>query len=181
MTKDLREELETALRGRTCLVGVGNPDFGDDAFGTRLAEDLIRDGCSDVLAAGANPERFLSRINEGGFEHIVFLDAVEITAEPGSVVWLDALKLKAHYPQVSTHKISLGTLASYLEAQAGARVWLLGVKPASLRPGSGLSACVEKSMQVLRVLLKEIAGRSSGDNCPLPRPEFGADSICLEV
>ena len=39
---DLREALHERLTGRTCLMGIGNPDRGDDGFGVRLAE-AVRD------------------------------------------------------------------------------------------------------------------------------------------
>ena len=34
---DLRGQLEQTLQGRVCLMGVGNTEYGDDAFGVRLA------------------------------------------------------------------------------------------------------------------------------------------------
>jgi Ni,Fe-hydrogenase maturation factor len=37
---DLRQQLEACFQGRVCLVGVGNPDLGDDGLGVRLAEEV---------------------------------------------------------------------------------------------------------------------------------------------
>ena len=34
---DLRLQLERCFRGRVCVVGVGNVDWGDDGLGVRLA------------------------------------------------------------------------------------------------------------------------------------------------
>jgi Ni,Fe-hydrogenase maturation factor len=39
--RDLREQLERCFQGWVCLVGLGNADYGDDAFGVRLAEALV--------------------------------------------------------------------------------------------------------------------------------------------
>ncbi len=138
-----------ALEGSVAWVGVGNPDLGDDGFGVRLAEALAEDGRPRVVVAGTAPERWVEALASGGHSHVVFLDAVEIPGEPGSAVLLDAEAVEARYPQVSTHKISLGTLARLIGA-GGPRVWLLGVKPASLAPGAGLSAPVRKAVESLR-------------------------------
>lgn len=35
---DLLEQLAHWLSGKVCFVGLGNPDFGDDSLGLRLAD-----------------------------------------------------------------------------------------------------------------------------------------------
>ena len=49
--KDLRQQLAELLQGRVCLMGLGNVDCGDDGFGVRLAEDLLKAGVPDVVIA----------------------------------------------------------------------------------------------------------------------------------
>ena len=39
---DLRQQLNETLRGRVCIVGVGNVAGGDDGAGVRLAEGLLK-------------------------------------------------------------------------------------------------------------------------------------------
>jgi hypothetical protein len=73
---------------------------------------------------------------------------------PGTAVLLDAGQLAVRYPQVSTHTLSLGTLARLIEA-AGPRVLLLGVEPESLS-GSELSACVRTTVDAVCVILSEV-------------------------
>jgi hydrogenase maturation protease len=151
---DLRDDLRAALEGAR-LVGVGNPDLGDDGFGVRLAEALLEAGLPDVIVAGTSPESVLDEIAAEGRRNVVFLDAAEFPGEPGSAVLLDGAAVKARFPQVSTHKISLGTLARVIEDRSGARTWLLGVKPVSLRPGARLSSAVAGTLEILRDLILE--------------------------
>jgi hydrogenase maturation protease len=153
---DLRSELGDKLLGRVCLVGIGNLDLGDDGFGVRLAQDIQAAGYPDVVVAGTIPERWALPLAQGGFDTVVFLDAVHIPAEPGSVAFLGAGDLAAKFPQISTHKLSLGTLAEMIEATGRAKVWLLGTQPKTLLPGSGLSGAVGTTLEALKALLGEV-------------------------
>jgi hydrogenase 3 maturation protease len=170
---DLRHQLSETLRGRVCIVGVGNTAGGDDGAGVRLAEalandqrrtagaewplsrDALTDASREILVAGMSPERHLSRLAAGDFDAVLFLDAVECGALPGAVVLLDAAEMASRFPQVSTHRISLGLLAQMIEANGRTRVWLLGVQPASLKPGDRLSSAVATAVECLAGLLTE--------------------------
>lgn len=178
---DLREQLRSCLQGRVCLMGLGNVLYADDGLGVRLAEAMATSavpepefttGNSDpavrpglglrtlgwglhCLVAGTNPERCLGRVAERGFDNLVFLDAVEFGGVPGSVILLDCEQMTSRFPQVSTHKISLGLLARWVEANGATKVWLLGVQPESLAPGAPLSPAVEATLEMLRALLAE--------------------------
>ena len=153
---DLRQQLRDCLNGRVCLMGLGNTDLGDDGFGVRLAEELLAARVRDVLIAGTALHRHVSDVVDEGFEHLVFLDAVEFGAAPGSVVFLNSRDMAARFPQVSTHKISLGTWAAWIEATGGTKVWLLGVQPASLRPGQPLTPAMQATLAGLRDLLRSL-------------------------
>jgi hydrogenase 3 maturation protease len=150
---NLREQIEYTLRGRVCLMGVGNADYGDDALGVHLAEALRQAGVPDVIVAGNSPERYLGSVANIKPDHLVFLDAVEFGAAPGSVVFLDSRQIAARYPQISTHKISLGTLATFAESNGVTKTWLLGVQPESLKEGQGLTPSVRKTLDALLRLL----------------------------
>ena len=123
-----------------------------------------------VLIAGTTPERFISRIADEGFDHVIFLDAVEFGGAPGSVVFLNSEEMVARFPQVSTHKLSLGLLARQVGASGGTKAWLLGVQPQSLRQGAQLSAPVQATLKLLLELLSArsapVLGRSKQ---PLPQ------------
>ncbi|MFZ2643336.1 MAG: hydrogenase 3 maturation endopeptidase HyCI [Verrucomicrobiia bacterium] len=158
---DLREQLEVCFQGRVCLMGLGNTDYGDDGFGVRLAETLAAAGVPDVVIAGTTPDRFVGRVAGRGFNHLIFLDAVESGSAPGSVVFLNAEEMSTRFPQISTHKISLGLLAKWIEANGSTRAWLLGVQPESLKPGAGLTPTVQRTLEALVELLSEMPACAS--------------------
>ena len=155
---DLREQLEATLRGRVCFIGVGNVDGGDDGFGVRLAEAIARAGVPDVILAGTAPERVISQCANGGFDHLVFLDAVGFDAKPGSATFLNSKEMNARLPQVSTHRISLGVLANFVESGRQTRAWLLGVEPESLKPSPNLSPTVAVTLAIVAELIAGVIG-----------------------
>ncbi len=156
MSSDLRADLAEKLAGRICVLGIGDGQWGDDGLGVQLAQSLQEAGCPNVVLAGSTPESWVGWVRRGGFENVLLLDAVEFAGEPGSVVFLESSQLRNRYPQVSTHKLTLGTLATLIEDESNTRVWCLGVKPASLAPGAGLSEPVKATLELLKELLIEV-------------------------
>ena len=154
--KDLRQLLEELLQGRVRLMGLGNVDYGDDGFGVRLAEELLASGVPEVIVAGTTPDRYIGGAADEGFDRLIFLDAVDFGAAPGSVVFLDAREISTRYPQVSTHKISLGVLARWIEASGKTRVLLIGVQPESMKVGQELTPTMYATLGILRDLLFEV-------------------------
>lgn len=166
---DVRAQLEACLNGRVCFVGLGNTDLGDDGAGMRLAEALLNGlhpgaarrgedevfdaGACSVVLAGTVLERWGAALGRLDVDRFVFLDAVDFGGRPGSVVWLEGKEIQARFPQVSTHRMSLGAWARWLEADGSKRVWLLGVQPESLRAGRGLSAPVTAAVSALALIL----------------------------
>lgn len=158
----LREQLGELLAGRACLVGLGNEALGDDGLGMRLArrcQELVGDTLA-VLLAGVSPERHLTWLTQGGFDTVLFLDAVAFGGEPGSVVLLDREAMESRFPQVSTHRLSLGFLARWIEQEGRTSVSLLGVQPGSLKSGADLSAPVAAALESLEALLMQASDGS---------------------
>jgi len=157
---DLRQQIERCARGRVCVMGLGNVDYGDDGFGVRLAEQLSAAGLGDVVIAGNRPERHIGRIAEHGFDHLIFLDAAEFGAEPGSVVFLNSGEMSARFPQVSTHKMSLGLLAALAESNGRLKAWLLGVQPESVKQCREMTPAMQQTLGVLKELLQTVVSQS---------------------
>ena len=109
------------------------------------------------MIAGTTPERLVGRVADAGFDHVIFLDAVEFGGAPGSLILLDAEQMSARFPQVSTHKISLGLLAKWAEAHGTTKAWLLGVQPESLKPRAELSPAVRSTLELLRELVGDVS------------------------
>ena len=151
----LGRQLRRILQGRVCVMGVGDVDHADDGFGVYVAQELSAMGVPDVIVAGVTPERHLAQVAEQGFDHLLLLDAADFGESPGSFAFLDAGEIVAAFPQVSTHRISLGVLARVLE-EAGTRVWLLGAQPETLKPGQTLSPVMQQAVDIVRMLVREL-------------------------
>jgi hydrogenase maturation protease len=151
----LGQRLRQTLRGRVCVMGVGNVDYGDDGFGVYLAEELVAAGVPDVLIGATTPEHYLEQIAERGFDNLLIVDATDFGEDPGTVAFLNAGDIQTAFPQISTHKISLGVLAKVLE-EAGTRVWLLGVQPESLASGQQMTPTMQASLEIVHELLREV-------------------------
>lgn len=145
--------IETCLKGRTAFLGIGNIDLGDDGFGVFLARELKAAGVRDAIDCGTVPEKWVAEVATQNFDHIVFLDAVLAGQTPGTVVFMDAEEIKTRFPQISTHKISLGILADLILKQSNSRVWLIGVQPKSVEENALLSDEVSESMASLASLI----------------------------
>jgi len=149
----LDKTVECKSAHRLCFMGIGNLDYGDDGFGVRLAQELIAAGLPNVIIGGPHPEESLQYISDQSFEEVVFLDAIDFGAQAGSVILTGRDDIENHFPQISTHKISLSVLAKLIESNGKTRVWLLGAQPESLKQGHLLSPKLEKTRRILTDLL----------------------------
>jgi hydrogenase maturation protease len=161
--RDFSEQLVECCRGRVCLMGIGNVDWGDDGFGVHLVRELqpTLPAGHRVIVADAAPERFVGQVRDGQFDSVLFLDAVDFGGGAGSVILLHSDEIIARFPQISTHRISLGALAQCVEASGRTRVWLLGAQPASLAPGAELTPVLGRTVHLLAGFLRAaLAARS---------------------
>ncbi len=180
--QDLTEQLSQCLKGRVCLMGLGNVDYGDDGFGVYLAEKLIAAGVPDVVVAAATPERFIGSVTDGGFDNLVFLDAVEFGGLPGSVVLLNGEEMASRFPQVSTHKISLGLMAKWIEDNGKTKAYLLGIQPESLKGVGGLTPTLLTTLELLSGLLCELRNNECESHAtPLPCEEAEAPTTEVTI
>jgi hydrogenase maturation protease len=171
---DLREQLSQCFQGRVCLMGLGNVDYGDDGLGVELTKAVVQRLLElgrhalvrRVVNAGTTPERFIGPMSDAGYDHLLFIDAVEFDGETGSATLLDADEIEARFPQISTHKISVSLLAKLIGGNGRTKVRLLGVQPGSLQSGTGLTPVVQKTVDILAELLCDliVAGKKT-DNC----------------
>ena len=173
---DPREQLQLWAEGRSCLMGIGNVECGDDGLGVRLMRAVearlgrgAPDGrCPLFVDAGTEPERFIGRVS-AEVDHLVFLDAVDFGGEPGAVIFADAGEMAFRFPQISTYKLSPGLLAKCVEENGHTRAWLVGVQPQSLGSVEGLTPEVEATLATLADLLSEawttetLGGAAPGD------------------
>ena len=152
--------LSRALREarKTVVLGVGNPDRGDDGAGPLCAESLKKriGTCGGsrllVLDGRAVPESRTGEIRRFAPDLTVIVDAAAAGLAPGTIFVLDADALSDE--GVSTHTISLFYLARYLEKSIGSRVLILGIEPSRRIDGAGISAPVSRAAKDLSAAME---------------------------
>lgn len=132
---------------RVAVLGIGNELAGDDAVGVRIARELgsrLRPGPDRVVFDGGSaPENFTGPIRRFRPDLVLLVDAAHVSAEPGTVAWIDWHDSDGL--SASTHTLPPSVLADFLATELGCRLALLVVQPAQLEPGSSLSPAVRRA------------------------------------
>lgn len=153
----LRREITSA--GKVLVLGIGNPDRGDDGAGVLCARELAaaRTGPArsrlKVLVGYETPENLTGEIRRFAPGLVLMVDAVVGPHPAGTVFPVGAEDIPDD--GVCTHKISLKMLVTYLETTVGCRVRFLGIQAGSLEPGRTLTPPVEKAARTLARWLGE--------------------------
>jgi hydrogenase 3 maturation protease len=155
------EELMRAIlhRKKVVLLGVGNPDRGDDALGPVLAQRLGNSGSLQSLGCEDVPENFTGVVREAAPEVILLVDAVDFSGQPGEVVLLISQDFAEK--RFNTHHSSLAVVMEFLERETKSPAWLLGVQPAQVVPGCAMSCEVDETINQLVRLLRNLADEDS--------------------
>jgi hydrogenase maturation protease len=155
-----------AEKRRTCIVlGVGNPDRGDDAAG-RAVVRILRDTLPkdiEVAEHGGEATALLAWLQDAGAAFLI--DASSSGAPPGTIRRFDAAA--APLPQsifgLSTHGFGVGEAVELARAlgQLPPRCIVYGIEGASFAAGAALSRPVEMAVaDVAERLGGEISGES---------------------
>ncbi|HID06674.1 MAG TPA: hydrogenase 3 maturation endopeptidase HyCI [Armatimonadetes bacterium] len=142
------EILERVLAMRSMIIGIGNDMRADDGVGCWIARQLIGKMPIPVIDAGEIPESYLDKIRSHQPDCVVFIDAVDMGAEAGSIVVLDAGDLPETSP-ISTHRVSVKILADYIAREIGAQTLLLGIQPKTIEFGAPMSEAVRKAAETV--------------------------------
>ena len=142
----------------TAVIGLGSVLLGDDGFGPTVVEHLRAgwDFPEDIeLVDGGTPGLGLAGYLHGR-EQVILIDAVAATGTPGELRWYEGAELRAlpMKPRVNPHDpaIQEALWITELSGQGPRETSLLGVIPARLETGTGLSPS-------LRALVVEAARR----------------------
>lgn len=146
-TSALHDILSPLLKGRVCILGVGNRLKGDDAAGCVLIDLVAGRVPANCLDVGVAPENYLEKVARLEPETILIVDAMDWGGAPGDVRVVDAGALDAGSP--STHALSLQMAAEYLSARSGAHLYVVGIQPAQTEFQEGLSTAVEQAVSGL--------------------------------
>ncbi|MGA9140260.1 MAG: hydrogenase 3 maturation endopeptidase HyCI [Methanocella sp.] len=153
MSLDYFKELERNLKARIgslplekiVFVGVGNRFRGDDAVGPVII-DMLADCVPHAIDAGPSPENVTGAIKKLKPSAVVFIDALlfkDLPQGTPSIVEIEDIRRLGE----STHTLSLDVVMEYLKAETGADVFMIGVQPARISEGEGLSPGMEESLK----------------------------------
>ncbi|MFH1791167.1 MAG: hydrogenase 3 maturation endopeptidase HyCI [Candidatus Omnitrophota bacterium] len=136
--------LENILKGTVVIVGIGNILRGDDGFGPALVSALKGRTRAVLIDAGVSPENCTGLVKKAAPDTVVLVDAVHMDLEPGECRILgeeDILKTG-----FSTHDASQNMFMQYLKSETGARIYMLGLQPATVALGSGMTEKVSAAV-----------------------------------
>ena len=156
--KRLKQEILAAKK--IVVLAVGNKSKGDDAAGIVCAEKLkklVRGKARSrlkILLGSETPESLTGEIRKFRPDLVLILDAAQGTHQPGTVFIVEKDQIRDE--GVSTHKISLALLVSYLEETVGCKVIVLGIQPLNLCEGAMMSVRIEKSEKKLTEYLASL-------------------------
>ncbi len=151
-------QLKKFLKGRVCLLGIGNRAWRDDGVGSIIAEVLEPTTEFAVIDAGFVPENHLERVARRKPDTILMIDATDFGGKPGQVCLLDPHHVA--WSGLSTHAGSLQMLAAYLQARTQAQVALLAIQPADTSAGQGLSSELSQTATTLQQVLPKLINSS---------------------
>ena len=158
--EDLARDLRLRLGGDVVVMGIGNPDRGDDGAGLLVAGLLdgsltggtLPDGRRvTVLMAGEVPESYLGPATAACPDAILMVDAADMGATPGSAALLEPEDLRGG--ATFTHRTPLALLSKFLRRETGADVLLLAIQPRSVEWGDPMSPDVEEAARHLGDIL----------------------------
>lgn len=132
------------------VIGIGNPDRGDDGVGPVVAAAVAaRVGpATEVTASTSDPSRLIERW--AGADSVILIDAIVDGTEPGTIRVIDGRSeiVPDDAGALSSHGMGVGAAVS-LSRSLGSlpdRVTVVGIS-ASAFEGSGLSDPVEQAVE----------------------------------
>jgi len=149
---------------RIAVLGIGNVLMGDDALGAHVVKRLeagwtLPPGVA-LVEAGTPGAALTTQLE--GLDAAVVVDTVKLRGQPGEIRVLDKPALLARMPlaPMSPHEPGLreALFAMEFEGTAPPEVRLVGVVPASVELGVGLSAPVQAAVEgAVAEVLRQLA------------------------
>ena len=136
---------------RLAVLGIGHELCGDDAVGVQLAGMLRQRVAGNasvlVIEAGPAPENFTGPLRRFQPDLVLLVDAAQMNAGPGTISWLDLQSTDGI--SASSHTLPLHILVSYLVAELGCQVALLGIQPEQTFADGPLTQRVERAAEAV--------------------------------
>jgi len=124
---------------------------GDDGLGPLMARNLTKllKNQSELLVINAEtvPENYSGLIRKENPSHIIFIDAVEMKMNPGSIKLVKCEEI-AEY-NISTHAMPLSFIIKYLESFTDAKILIIGIQPKNMEMSNPISKEVKSGVEEL--------------------------------
>jgi|WetSurSiteA1Bulk_404760.scaffolds.fasta_scaffold02466_6 hydrogenase 3 maturation protease len=137
-------EILPDLAGKSILfVGLGNVLHHDDGVGVYMAQGIQENQQIRVIIAEVSLENYIGKINAILPDILILIDSVLFSRRPGYCQLVPAEKIMDY--TTNTHNISMSRIIGFCSAQT----YVLGVEPAVVSFGEGLSSRVKKKADLL--------------------------------
>lgn len=152
----LRSRLEKSQR--IAIVGVGDVLSPFDRPGMHAASEIGKLKLQNVrvFLAGTNPESITSTLRAYHPDHVIFLDAADMGAVPGSTRVIEPGNTQANL--VSSHVLPLPVVMEFIAKDMECPVTLIGIQPDLRQPGRDLSreesGFLDRNLSVLVEILR---------------------------
>lgn len=158
--KDFEDRLRTRLKGvrRLAIIGIGDEFIPADSLGMHAAREIEKIGfpAVKVFLAGTVPESVTGPIRRYRPDHVLMVDAADMSAGPGTLAIVEPGSIEANL--FSTHYFPLSVVMEYLEQDEGTKVTLVGIQPDNEVHCDGLSPPERKGLRHLIDSLTDILG-----------------------
>ena len=139
------------------LIGLGNPDRGDDAVGLHVVRRLAARGLPGVTVSEADGDMLTLLDRWAAAARVVLVDATEPAGQPGRIHRLDPMSgpLPRELGLGSTHGLGLAEAVELARAlgRLPARMTIFAIEAAHFEHGAALSAPVAASVTAATALI----------------------------
>ncbi len=154
---------------RVLVIGLGNPDRGDDGVGPLVVEKLAGLLPTDVAVAPAGADVLTLMTEWADFDAVICIDAAAPLAAPGRIHRFDLAnaELPQHTRSASSHALGLADaigLARVLR-QAPQNIIVFAIEGASFARGASMTSEVAgAAAEVTACIVAEVARLKHGPN-----------------
>lgn len=159
LSDELRDFLGEGDEIRVAILGIGSTIRRDDAVGMEVVKDLKEREMDNVLLLETHtvPENFTSHLREFSPTHIIMVDAAHLQEEPGATKIIPTNLIGDMC--ISTHKLPLTFLITFIEKSFNAQSILVGIQPLSVAFGTEMTPEVKKAAREVAEQIYEVLKR----------------------
>jgi len=139
----LEQLLQNPEHRKILFTGIGNVLKRDDGTGVYITQQLKVQKKQEALTVEVSIENYIGKINSLQPDILILVDCMDLGEKPGHWDLMPAARLTGH--TTNTHNISLDQVSELFHSQ----VYILGIQPADISFGEGLTPRVKKTADTL--------------------------------